>query len=248
MTMEKVIILSSGGLNSAVLTSMAVKEYAVKLLHVSYGHRAQVCETALFEKQVEFFDLKEKLLVEMPHFASIGGNARVNRKRQIEDALAIGEGTSNCYVPGLIGSLLSAAFNWAWVSGASKVFLGVSEDLGPPGPRTNSIYPDYSREYIQLWNHLYAEGGRGRNITIETPLIDMSRTEIVKLGNRLDTPFELTWSCLSSSSEPCGACVGCATRNRGFLDAAVPDPVLAAATRRQTVPFAAEEPVALHPQ
>jgi 7-cyano-7-deazaguanine synthase len=232
MAMEKAVILCSGGLNSAVLTSVASREYAVKLLHVRYGHRAQTKETALFEKLADFFNVQDRLAVDMPHFAAIGGNARVSRKRQIEDALALGEGTSNCYVPGLIAGLLSAAFDLAWVIGAPKIFLGVSEDLGPPAPRTNGIYPDYSREYIQLFGHLFAEASRGRQISIETPLIDMNRSDIVKLGNRLGTPFELTWSCLSSATEACGACVGCATRSRGFLDAAVPDPVLVAASAR----------------
>jgi 7-cyano-7-deazaguanine synthase len=230
--MEKAVILCSGGLNSAVVTSIASKEYAAKLLHVRYGHRAQAKEAVLFEKQAEFFNISEKLIVDMPHFVAIGGNARISRKRQIEDALALGEGTSNCYVPGLMMGLLSAAFDWAWVIGASKIFLGVSEDLGPPAPKTSSIYPDYSRDYIQLCGHLLAEVSRGKSISIETPLIDMNRSDIVKLGNRMSTPFDLTWSCLSSPTEACGACVGCATRGRGFLDAAVPDPVLFAASAR----------------
>jgi 7-cyano-7-deazaguanine synthase len=232
MNADKVVVLSSGGLNSAVLTSLAAKEYAVKLLHIRYGHRAQTQETALFEKQAAFFNVKEKLTLDLPHFAALGGSARVNRKRQIEDALAIGEGASNCWVPGLIGGLLNTAFGWAWQIGAAKIFIGISEDLGPPGPRTRSIYPDYSRECIQLYNHLLAELSRGKPIGIEAPLIDMSRTEIVKLGSRLNTPFELTWSCLSSGTQPCGGCVGCATRSRGFLDAAVPDPILAMAAPR----------------
>jgi 7-cyano-7-deazaguanine synthase len=232
MNSDKAVVLSSGGLNSAVLTSLAVKEHAVRLLHVRYGHRAQTQETALFEKQAAFFNLKDKLTLDLPHFAALGNSARVNRKKQIEDALAIGEGASNCWVPGLIGSLLNAAFGWASIVGAGKIFIGISEDLGPPGPRTRSIYPDYSRECVQLHNHLLAEMSRGKPIVIEAPLVDMSRTEIVKLGSRLNTPFELTWSCLSSGTQPCGGCVGCATRSRGFLDAAVPDPILSLATQR----------------
>lgn len=232
MNTDKVVVLSSGGLNSAVVTSLAAKEYAVKLLHVRYGHRAQSQETALFEKQAAFFNIKEKLTLDMPHFAAVGGNARVCRKKQIEDALAIGEGASNCWVPGLVSGLLNAAFGWAWVIGATKIFIGISEDLGPPGPRTRSIYPDYSRECIQLHNHLMAELSRAKPITIEAPLIDMGRTDIVKLGNRLEVPFDLTWSCLSSGTQPCGGCVGCATRSRGFLDAAVPDPIFTVAAQR----------------
>ncbi len=232
MNMEMAVVLSSGGLNSAVLTSLAAKEHAVKLLHVRYGHRAQPQEAALFEKQADFFGIKDKLTLDMPHFAAIGGNARVSRKKLIENAQAIGEGASNCWVPGLVSGLLNAAFGWAWVIGASKVFIGVSEDLGPPAPRTSSIYPDYSRECIQLHNHLLAELSRAKPISIEAPLIDMDRADIVRLGNRLGSPFRLTWSCLSSDAQPCGTCVGCATRSRGFLDAAVPDPILAVAAQR----------------
>jgi 7-cyano-7-deazaguanine synthase len=231
MNPAKAIVLCSGGLNSAVATSISLKEYVVKLLHVRLDHRAQERETDLFEKQADYFEIQDRLIVDMPHFATIGGNGRVNRKRQIEDALAIGEGTSNCYIAGLISGLLSAAFAWASTTGVTKIVLGISEDLGPPGPRTSSIHPDYSREYIQLCTHQFGEVSREKPVSVETPLIDMSRTEIVKLGNRVNTPFELTWSCLSSGTEPCGACVGCATRNRGFLDAAVPDPILAEAAR-----------------
>jgi len=226
MATEKVVVLNSGGLNSAVATSLAARDHSVFLLHARYGHRAQDRETELFNKQADAFNAKGRLVVEMPQFVAIGGNARVSRKKQIEDALALGEGASNCYVPGLILGLLSAAFDWATVIGASKVFVGISEDLGPPGPRTCSMYPDYARECVQLCGHLFEQASRGKLILLETPIIDLSRTEIIKLGHRLGAPFDLTWSCLSSGNEPCGGCVGCATRSRGFLDAAIPDPIL----------------------
>jgi 7-cyano-7-deazaguanine synthase len=232
MTKDKAVILCSGGLNSAVVTSIATKEYqSIALLHVRLGDRAAQKETELFEQQAEHFGVRELLAVDMPHFAAIGGNARVSRKRQIEDALAIGDTVPNCYIPGLIGSLISAAFSWAWTIGAEKILLGVSENLGPPAPKTSVIYPDYSQEFIQLCNHLSSESSSGRRINVEAPVIDLSRTEIVKLGRRLNTPFELTWSCISSGTEPCGACVGCATRIRGFLDAAIPDPIMLDAAR-----------------
>ena len=226
MTKDKAVVLCSGGLNSAVVTSIATKDHQpMAFLHVRFGHRAAQKEAELFEKQADHFDVRERLVIDMPHFAAIGGNARVSRKKQIEDALAIGEGGTNCHVPGLIGGLVSAAFTWAWTIGARKILLGVSENLGPPAPKTSELYPDYSQEYLQLCNHLCNEGSPGRQISVETPIIDLSRSEIVKLGRRLGTPFQLTWSCLSSCSEPCGACVGCATRSRGFLDAAIPDPI-----------------------
>ena len=226
MAKDKAIVLCSSGLNSAVATSIAVKERAVALLHVRIGHRTTEREAELFEKLAAFFNVREQLVVDMPHFAAIGGNGRVNRKRPIEDAMAIGDGPSNCYMPGLIPALVSAAFSWAATIGAGKIVLGISQDLGPPGPRTSRIYPDYSLSCIQLCNHLFGAISQGTEIKIEAPLIDLGRSEIVKIGHRLGTPFELTWSCLSSGNEPCGGCIGCATRNRGFLDAALPDPIM----------------------
>ncbi len=226
MAKERAVVLCSGGMNSAVVATMAAGDHELAMLHARFEHRAAQREEECFRKQVASFDAAHELCIGMPHVEQIGGNARVSRKLPIEDAMAIGEGRSTSHIPGLIGALLGAAFQWASVIGATKIFLGVSEDLGPPGPRTGSIYPDYCREYIELYRHAFRFASEQRPISIETPVVDLSRTEIVKLGNRLGAPFDLTWSCISSPAEPCGACLGCATRNRGFLDAALPDPIL----------------------
>ena len=225
MPSEKAVVLLSGGLNAAVATSLARADYLLAALHVRFGHRADQREAELFEKQADHFEIRERLVINMPHFTAIGVGARVSRKEQIEDALALEEGVSNCHTPGLIGSLIHAAFTWSRAIHATRIVLGISEDLGPPSRKTRVIYPDYSREFLQLCSLSFAAASPDRPVSIETPLIDMSRTEIIKLGHRLETPLELTWSCLSSGTQACGACLGCATRNRGFLDAAFPDPV-----------------------
>ncbi len=226
MSKEMAVLLSSGGLNSAVMTSIAADEHDLAMLHVCFGHRAEDHEAELFEKLADHFDAKERLVTDLPYFAQIGGNGRVNKKLAIEDATALGQGETNCLVPGLIGSLVQVAFAWASQLQATKVFLGISENLGAPGPRTNAVFPDYSRDFVLLCQHQYSVASPARNITIETPLIDMNRTDIVRLGHRLKTPFELTWSCIASGETPCGLCLGCATRNRGFLDATIPDPIM----------------------
>lgn len=227
MAKTKAVVLCSGGLNSTVLTSIARQEHVITMLHVRFGHRAEEKELALFEKQVEHFDPQQNLIIDLPHVASIGGNARVSRKQTLEDARAMGDEPSNGYVPGLISSLLSAAFTWANVIGAGRILIGLSEDLGPPSPRTSSIYPDYSREHVELCGNAFLMASTAKPVKVEMPLIDLSRTDIVKLGQRLGTPFELTWSCLSSGEEPCGACVGCATRAHGFVEAGLGDPIRA---------------------
>lgn len=226
MAKSKAVILCSGGLNSAVVAAVAQPEYSLAFLHVRFGHRAADRESQFFERLVDYFDPTQHATIEMPHFSSMGGNARVSRKYALEDARAISEGKSNGYVPGLVSTMLSAAYTWANVIGAQKIMIGVSEDLGPPAPRTSTIYPDYAREHIELCNQAFAIASAGKPILVEAPLIDLQRSEIIKLGQRANTPFDLTWSCLSSNEEPCGACLGCATRSRGFVDAGLPDPLL----------------------
>ncbi len=226
MAKQKAVILSSGGLNSTVVTAMAQQEHAPAMLHVRFGHRAGDKEHALFLRQIENFSPQHHLVVDMPHFIAMGGNARVSRKYNMEDARAMHDGRSNSHIPGLIGTLICAAYTWANVIGANKIMLGVSEDLGPPSPRTGSIFPDYTREHIELIKHALLSASGQKPITIETPIIDLNRADIIKLGGRLGVPFDLTWSCLSSGDTPCGACIGCATRARGFVDAGVADPIL----------------------
>ncbi len=226
MSEEKAIVLCSGGLNSAVAAAVAKREFALAMLHVRFAHRAAEREAELFEKQAEHFSAKFRLLVDMPHFAQIGGNARVDRKLQLEDAMVAGDAQCPSHIPGLVMTLLGVASTWARTINASRIFLGVSENLGPPAPPTGGVYPDYSRDHIELCRQAMDIASPGLGLRLETPLIELSRTEIVKLGHRLKAPIEHTWSCLASGMEPCGRCMGCATRNRGFLDAALPDPIL----------------------
>ncbi|MBK8268001.1 MAG: 7-cyano-7-deazaguanine synthase [Planctomycetes bacterium] len=226
MAKTKAVVLCSGGLNSTVLATMTQQEHILTMMHVRIGHRADEREFELFEKQVDFFDPQHHISVEMPHFVAIGGNGRVDQDRDLENTRASAEGRSNSYIPGLVASLLSAACSWANVIGAGKIMIGVSEDLGPPGPRTSSIFPDFSREHVELCRNAILTETAPRALTVEMPLIDLPRADIIKLGQRLHAPFEMTWSCLSSGEEACGTCYGCVNRARGFVDAGLADPIL----------------------
>ncbi|MFQ6048887.1 MAG: 7-cyano-7-deazaguanine synthase [Phycisphaerae bacterium] len=221
------IVLSSGGLNSCVLACMVRQEHQLALLHVEFGHRSAWREKNCFAQQAERLSAKEQLVVELSHLQLIGGNARVDSSLAIEDSLALAQDVCNSFIPGLIPTMLGLAQSWAATIGAEVVFLGVSENLGPPGPATASLYPDYRREFYQLYNQLLAYATRPRSpLRVETPLISRSRGEIVRLGRRLDAPFELTWSCLRSNDKPCQRCYNCASRARGFAEAGLADPLL----------------------
>jgi 7-cyano-7-deazaguanine synthase len=223
MAKDMAVVLCSGGLNSTVAARVAAAEHSIGLLHVRFGHRAAAKEAECFAAVVEAMQPEKHLAIDMPHFEQIGGNARVSRKLQIEDAAAFGDAVPNSYVPGMMGTMIGAAFNWATVIGATRIVVGVSENAGANVPRLSTAFPDFSREFLELTRQAYEVASPKRPILVESPLIDLSRAEIIKLGLRLGTPIEKTWSCISSNDEPCGACIGCATRLRGFVDAGIPD-------------------------
>jgi len=225
--MDIAVVLVSGGVNSSVLVGVAAKEHKPALMHVSYGQRTSERELACFEGICTHYQVAEKLVVALPHYQTVGGNARVNRKLAVEDATTMGDRPCNTYVPGLIPTMLGLAYHWADALGAKKILIGSSENNGPPGPRTSTIYPDHRRELYHLYNHLIEITARSQvRIHLETPLITMTRAEVIRLGYHLGVPFERTWSCDRHGDKPCGSCYGCATRARGFLEAAIPDPLM----------------------
>ena len=115
--------------------------------------------------------------------------------------------------------LLAAATSWGEVLGAEAVFVGaVSED--------SSGYPDCRPEFYRAYQEVVDLGTRPETrIRIVTPVIALSKAEIVRQGQALRAPFEMTWSCYQSEDVACGACESCRLRLRGFRDAGVPDPL-----------------------
>jgi 7-cyano-7-deazaguanine synthase len=97
------------------------------------------------------------------------------------------------------------------------VFIGAVE-------QDSSGYPDCRPAYYEAFNQLVRQGTRAGNIRIETPLISLSKAEIVKLGLELHAPLDLTWSCYSREDKACGVCESCVLRMRAFADAGYPDP------------------------
>ena len=125
----------------------------------------------------------------------------------------------NTYVPFRNAHFLSIATSWAEVLGATKIFIGaVWED--------SSGYPDCRPEYYEAFNKVIRAGTRPTtDVVIETPLIYLSKSDIVQRGAALDAPFHLTWSCYRNSDIACGACDSCALRLRAFRQAGIEDPL-----------------------
>ncbi len=225
--MDKAIVLLSGGLNSAVAAASLADTHQLHMLFAGLGQQPQEREVAAFESLCTHFHSQHHWRVELSHFKQVGGNALIDPKREIEDAQDLDNDVANTFVAMLMPTLLDVAASFAFRIGASHIITGLSEALNEPGPGVGVMYPDNRREFIMNYQYMIEAAMPERTkITIETPLIDFDRAEIVKLGQRFKVPFESTWSCYVGGDEPCGKCFGCVNRAGGFLQAAIPDPLI----------------------
>ena len=224
--MDKAVILTSGGINSAVAAAVSREHYEPALLHIAWGHRSAEREREAFEAIASALGIEQIQVADLGCLAGFGGNARTVRRMAIEDAATLAKGTPATYAAGVLPTMLSTAAAWASTLHAKRIILGISEDHGVPGPAVGELYPDHRIEFTQTFNLMlqYATPA-DCELTVETPLIELSRADVVQLGRRMSVPFEKTWSCYARNDKPCGRCRPCATRTAGFLAARIPDPL-----------------------
>jgi 7-cyano-7-deazaguanine synthase len=215
----KAVVLISGGMDSCVTAAIAHQDYCVAALHASYGQRTERRELACFHAIADHFGASDRLAVKLDHFRAIGGSSLTDASIPIHDADLTSRDIPNTYVPFRNAHFLSIATSWAEVLGATKIFIGaVWED--------SSGYPDCRPEYYEAFNRVIRAGTRPTtDITIETPLIRLSKRDIVRKGMELSAPLHLTWSCYQNSDAACGVCDSCALRLRAFQQAGVEDPI-----------------------
>jgi len=215
----RAVVLMSGGMDSCVTAAIARQSYEVAALHASYGQRTESREIQSFQALADHFGTFTRLAVKLDHFRAIGGSSLTDSSMVIRKADLSSNEIPNTYVPFRNAHFLSVATSWAEVLGATRIFIGaVWED--------SSGYPDCRPEYYEAFNRVIRAGTRpSSNITIETPLIHLSKHEIVRKGINLGAPFHLTWSCYRDSDVACGVCDSCALRLRAFQEAGIDDPI-----------------------
>jgi 7-cyano-7-deazaguanine synthase len=137
----------------------------------------------------------------------------------VETESSASEGIPSTYVPFRNAHLLSIAVSWAEVIGAGTIFIGAVE-------QDSAGYPDCRRPFFDAFSRLVMEGTKpDTEIEIATPLISLSKKEIVVLGITLRAPLHLTWSCYQNSELACGRCNSCMLRMKGFREAGISDPI-----------------------
>jgi 7-cyano-7-deazaguanine synthase len=213
------VIACSGGMDSCVTTAIAKESYDVALAHFNYGQKTEKRELQAFNDIADFYGSDKRLIIDFSHFAKIGGSSLTDDNIKVKDADLKNTEVPNSYVPFRNANILAACVSWAEVIGAEAVYVGaVYEDA--------SGYPDCRPEFYKAFEVMADIGTKPETkIKIITPIIHLSKAEIVKKGIELNAPIHLSWSCYQSSEEACGVCDSCAYRLRGFQQAGVEDKI-----------------------
>ena len=213
------VVLVSGGLDSCVTAAIAAKEGDVALLHVNYGQRTEEKEFECFKRIARHFRAKETLIADFQHLKTIGASSLTDKKIEVPKGDVSRSEIPSTYVPFRNANLLSAAVSWAEAIGAKSVYIGAVEE-------DSSGYPDCREGFFRAFEEAVEKGTRPDTaIKIKTPLIRLTKKEIVKKGMELGAPFGLTWSCYKDSNEACGECDSCLLRMKGFKEAGIKDPL-----------------------
>lgn len=213
------MVLISGGMDSCLTAALALVDHDLAFLHVDYGQRTERRERRAFEEIADHYHVRERLIIDARYFSQIGGSSLTDKRIDVSPADLNSRAIPTSYVPFRNAGMLAAAVSWAEVIGASKIFIGAVEE-------DSSGYPDCRGEFFHRFNEMIDVGTRPETtIRVITPLLRMSKSEIVTQAVRLGAPLHLTWSCYRDEETACGTCDSCALRLRGFDRAGYEDPL-----------------------
>lgn len=229
---SRAVLLLSGGMDSATALAIALREgFEVTALSVDYGQRHRK-ELEAAERVAKHFGVRDHRVVSLD-LTPIGGSALTDRKirvpeqRRLEE---IGQDIPVTYVPARNTIMLSYALGLAETTGAKAIYIAAnSQDF--------SGYPDCRPEFYKAFQEVARLGTKrgveGDVIEIRTPLISLSKADIVRKGEELGVPWALTWSCYQGGEKACGVCDSCQLRLKGFREAGVKDPIEYVRPRRK---------------
>ncbi|MDD3027091.1 MAG: 7-cyano-7-deazaguanine synthase QueC [Erysipelotrichaceae bacterium] len=226
--MTKVMVLSSGGIDSTTCLALAIEKYGkenVISLSIWYGqkHDREITAAA---NVAAYYQIEHRQLDLTPIFKNsdcslLKGSTQEIPEESYATQLAKAEGKPvSTYVPFRNGLFLSSAASLAIIDGCSIIYYGAHQD-----DASGDAYPDCSDAFNQAMNQaIYL--GSGKQVHIEAPFVANTKEEVVKLGLELNAPYHLTYSCYQGGQIPCGKCGTCIQRAQAFSANNAIDPAL----------------------
>jgi 7-cyano-7-deazaguanine synthase len=219
--LKKAVVLVSGGLDSATALAVAGKtDFACYALSLDYGQRHRAELEAARAVAVNLGVVEHRIM--RLDMGPMAGSALTDLTIAVPKGVP-GEGIPITYVPARNTIMLALALGWAEVLDADAIYIGVNavDYSGYPDCR-----PAFVRAFQDMADVATKRSVEGRPIQIETPLINLNKAEIIRLGMELGVDYSLTVSCYQADAEGrgCGHCDSCRLRRQGFLELGVPDP------------------------
>ena len=218
-SIKKAICILSGGMDSTLASYMAKNdEYEIIAVHFNYGQRTQDRELKAFRDICDDLKILEKYEIDIPFFTQIGASALTDKTIDVPTG-GIEAGVPITYVPFRNGIFLSITAAIAEKEGATAMYIGVVQE-------DSSGYPDCTDQFIQDITKAINQGTKEETkIEIITPLVHLTKAQIVEEAIKLNVPLEHTWSCYKEEEVACGVCDSCRLRLNGFKIAGVKDPI-----------------------
>lgn len=218
----KAVILLSGGLDSTVCMAYA-KNAGYELYPISFNyHQRHSIELESAKKVAQFYQVASHIVIET-NMNDIGGSALTDTSIDVPNGDVQNHEIPVTYVPARNLIFLSYALSYAEAIGAERILIGVNA-------LDYSGYPDCRPAFIEKFQEVAnyatkATAADHKEILIETPLLNLSKKEIVELGTRLGAPLHVSHSCYRGGEKACGKCDSCLLRLKGFREAGLTDPV-----------------------
>lgn len=224
----KVLVLSSGGIDSTTCLAMAVEQYGrenVIALAMSYGQKhtreLESAEAVADYYGVELYSVDLAEIFRFSKCSLLKHSESAIPKESYAEQLDKNDGAPvSTYVPFRNGLFLSTAASFAISMECGRIYYGAHSD-----DAAGNAYPDCSDDFNNAMNRAIYEGS-GRQVEIEAPFIGKTKADVVKMGLELKVPYQLTWSCYEGADRPCGMCGTCIDRQKAFERNGVKDPLL----------------------
>ncbi|MFH0919995.1 MAG: 7-cyano-7-deazaguanine synthase [Fibrobacterota bacterium] len=219
MKKKNAVVVVSGGINSCLTAALVADKYNPFFLHVSYGQKVEKRELKAFKDLATYFKVKKRLTASVKYLKEIGGSSLTDRNINISVSGVSNRKIPTSYVSFINSHFISIAVSWAETLEVDKIFFGANES-------NELFYPDCTRKYFSAMSRTITAGVKPESkITLETPLISLRKSDIIKNASDMKLPLHLTWTCYKNNDIACGECDACMRRLRGFKNAKLYDPL-----------------------